>query len=75
MRILIDGLRGEWKTVEQQIEELSAELERMPTSGAGCIRMQKIPAIGLVVATTIVTFRATWIAFSCGRVNWRFCAR
>jgi hypothetical protein len=43
MRSLIDVLWGEWKTVAQQIEGLSDELQRIAASDAGCIRIQQIP--------------------------------
>lgn len=67
MRSLIDGLWAEWKTVEQQIEGLSDELERIATSDAGCIRIQKIPGIGPVVATAIVAAIGNGAAFRKGR--------
>jgi hypothetical protein len=35
MRNLIDMLWGEWKTVEQQIEELTDKLEQISASDAG----------------------------------------
>jgi transposase len=54
MRNLIDTLWGEWKTVEQQIEELNDELEPISAADAGCTRIQQIPGIGPVVATGIV---------------------
>jgi transposase len=51
MRNLIDVLWSEWKLVEQQIEELNDELERISAADAGCTRIRKIPGIGPVVAT------------------------
>jgi transposase len=54
MRNLIDMLWGEWKTVEQQIEELTDKLEQISASDAGCSRIRKIPGIGPIVATAIV---------------------
>lgn len=38
MRSLIDMLWSEWKLVEQQIENLDLELERISASDAGCTR-------------------------------------
>ena len=46
MRNLINTLWGEWKTVEQQVEELNDELERISVADAGCTRIRKIPGIG-----------------------------
>ena len=54
MRNLIDLLWGEWKTVEQQIEVLRLELERISAADAGCTRIRQIPGIGPIVATAIV---------------------
>jgi transposase len=46
MRNLINMLWGEWKLVEQQIEELSDELERISASDAGCTASVRFPASG-----------------------------
>ncbi len=43
MRNLIDTLWGEWKTVEQQVEQLNDELERISAADAGCTRIRKVP--------------------------------
>ena len=45
-RNLIDMLWGEWKTVEQQVDELNDELERISAADAGCTRIRKIQALG-----------------------------
>jgi transposase len=63
MRNLIDTLWGEWKTVEQQIEELNDELERISATDAGCARIRKIPGTGPVVATAIVAAIGNGAAF------------
>jgi len=67
MRNLIDTLWGEWKTVEQQIEELNDELERISATDAGCARIRKIPGTGPVVATAIVAAIGNGAAFRKGR--------
>jgi transposase len=67
MRNLIDVLWGEWKTVEQQIEELSDQLQRIAASDDGCTRIQQIPGIGPVVATAIVAAIGNGAAFRKGR--------
>jgi transposase len=54
MRNLINMLCGEWKLVEQQIEELSDELERISASDEGCTRIRQIPGIEPVVARAAV---------------------
>jgi transposase len=67
MRNLIGGLWSEWKLVEQQIEGLNDELERISAADAGCTRIRKIPGIGPVVATAIVAAIGNGAAFSKGR--------
>jgi transposase len=67
MRNLIDLLWGEWKTVEQQIEVLRLELERISAADAGCTRIRQIPGIGPIVATAIVAAIGNGAAFHKGR--------
>ena len=67
MRNLIDLLWREWKMVEEQIEVLSSELERISVTDAGCTRIRKIPGIGPVVATAIVAAIGNGAAFRRGR--------
>src|SRR5271156_4943762 len=67
MRDLIALLWVEWKTVEQQIEVLSDELDRIASSDAGCCRIRQIPGIGPIVATAIVAAIGNGAAFRKGR--------
>jgi transposase len=67
MRNLINVLWEEWKIVDQQIEELGHELERISAADAGCTRIRKIPGIGPVVATAIVAAIGNGAAFRKGR--------
>jgi transposase len=67
MRNLIDMLWSEWKTVEQQIKELTDKLEQISASDAGCSRIRQIPVIGPIVATAIVAAIGNGAAFRKGR--------
>jgi transposase len=67
MRSLVDMLWDEWKLVEQQIEKLNLELERICAADAGCTRIRQIPGIGPVVATAIVAAIGNGAAFRKGR--------
>ena len=67
IRNLIDMLWDEWKVVEQQIEQLIVELERISAADAGCTRIRQIPSIGPVVATAIVAAIGNGAAFRKGR--------
>jgi transposase len=46
MRNLIDLLWGEWKGLEQQIEDLNFEVEQIAVSDAACQRLRQTPGIG-----------------------------
>ena len=67
MRNLIDLLWNEWKSVEDQIEGLSLELERISVADPGCTRIRQIPGIGPIVATAIVAAIGNGAAFRKGR--------
>jgi transposase len=67
MRNLLELLWAEWKMIEQQIEVLSLELERIADTDAGCSRIQQIPGIGPIVATAIVAAIGNGAAFRKGR--------
>ena len=67
MRSLIDLLWKEWKTVEDEIEGLSVELERISAADPGCKRLRQIPGMGPVVATAIVAAIGNGAAFRKGR--------
>jgi transposase len=67
MRNLIDLLWKEWKTVEDQIEGLGLEFERISAADPGCTRIRQIPGIGPVVATAIVAAIGNGAAFRKGR--------
>lgn len=67
MRKLIGILWDEWKTVEQQIGELTDKLEQIAASDAGCCRIRQIPGIGPIVATAIVAAIGNGTAFRKGR--------
>ncbi len=67
IRNLIGLLWDEWKTVEQQIDELTDRLEQIASIDVGCCRIRQIPGIGPIVATAIVAAIGNSAAFRKGR--------
>jgi transposase len=67
MRNLVSLLWSEWKDLEPQIVEMNAEVERIASSGAACVRLRQIPGIGPLVATAIVAEIGNGAAFHKGR--------
>ncbi len=53
--------------MEQQIKELTEQLERISDADAGCTRIRQIPGIGPIVATAIVAAIGNGAAFRKGR--------
>ncbi len=67
MRNLINVLWSEWKLIEEQLNELNDELERICAADSGCTRIRQIPGIGPVVAKAIVAAIGNGAAFRKGR--------
>ena len=55
MRCLLDFLWQEWKHLQLQIESLGEDLEKIASSDDACIRLQRIPGVGPLVATAVVS--------------------
>lgn len=67
MRRLVDRLWQEWKTLEDQIEALSGEIEEIASHDAACQRLRDIPGVGPLVATALVAAVGSGAAFTKGR--------
>src|SRR5207244_11486617 len=67
MRRLLDFLWQEWKHLQLQIESLSEDLEQIASSDEACARLQKIPGVGPLVATAVVSAIGDGAAFHKGR--------
>jgi len=67
MRCLLDFLWQEWKGLESQIESLNEDLERIASSDPACVRLRKIPGVGPLIATAVVSAIGNGAAFRKGR--------
>jgi transposase len=67
MRILLALLWEEWKDLDQQLEDMNHEVERIASSDPACQRLRQIPGIGPLVATAIVAAIGNGAAFRKGR--------
>jgi transposase len=63
MRNLLDLLWQEWKSLDQQIEGLSLEMENIAVTDPACQRLRQIPGVGPLVATAIVAAICNGAAF------------
>ncbi len=48
MRNLVNVLWSEWKLIEQQLDELNDELERICAADAGCARIRQIAIVAAI---------------------------
>jgi transposase len=67
MRRLLDQLWREWKAVEEQIEIIHGEIERIVQRDVACDRLLKIPGVGPLVASAMVAAVGNGAAFGKGR--------
>jgi len=65
-RIVLQLLE-EWKTLEQQIEKITKEIEGIASEDAACKRLLQVPGVGALVATAMVASIGNGSAFRKGR--------
>ena len=59
----IEGLAGDWRWLDQRIEELSNEMRGDPA----CVRLMSVPGIGPIISSAMVAAIGTGDGFSKGR--------
>ena len=64
---VIEDLAADWRRLDERIEAVSAEIEALAYSDAGCERLMSVPGIGPIISTATVAAIGTGDAFSKGR--------
>ena len=67
MRRLLEQLWHEWKSLEEQIQLLSDEIETIAGQDEACQRLLSVPGVGSLVATALVASVGNGAAFRRGR--------
>jgi transposase len=67
IRRLIEGLRAEWRSLDQRIAELDAEFIQMARADEAARRLTKVPGIGTINATALAAAVGDAKAFARGR--------
>ena len=64
---LIEDLAGDWRRLDERIEDLSGEIEELARKDPACERLMTVPGIGPIISSAIVAAIGTGDAFSKGR--------
>jgi transposase len=67
MSHLLEDLAGDWRRLDERIENLSREIEGLARQDQGCARLMSVPGIGPMIASATVAAIGTGDAFSKGR--------
>ena len=67
MARVIEGLAGDWRRLDQRIEELSSEIEELANRDPACVRLMSVPGIGPIISSAMVAAIGTGDGFSKGR--------
>src|SRR5258708_9358827 len=64
---IIEDLGGDWRRLDERIEELSSEIETLARQDKACERLMTVPGIGPIISSAMVAAIGTGDAFSKGR--------
>ena len=64
---LLRELRQEWDRLEEQIEEVSREIQSVAKQDESCARLMEIPGVGPLVSTALVAAIGNGVTFRKGR--------
>ena len=64
---IVEDLAADWRRLDERIEGLSGEIERLARQDKGCERLMTVPGIGPIISSAMVAAIGTGDAFSKGR--------
>jgi transposase len=67
MRVLLERLWQEWKSLNEEVEGVSDEIDTIGAEDAACQRLRQIPGVGPLVSTATVAAIGNGAAFRKGR--------
>ena len=54
MLCVIEDLAGDWRRLDERIEILTREIEKIARQDAGCDRLMSVPGIGPIISSAVV---------------------
>jgi transposase len=67
MARIIAELAGDWRRLDERIDDLSGEIDTLAHHDAGCERLMTVPGIGPIISSAMVAAIGTGDVFSKGR--------
>jgi len=64
---VIEDLAGDWRRLDERIEDLSSEIEVLARRDVGCERLMGVPGIGPIISSAMVAAIGSGDAFTKGR--------
>src|SRR6185369_260935 len=64
---VIEDLAGDWRRLDERIDNLSREIETIARQDMGCDRLMSVPAIGPIISSAVVAAIGSGDVFSKGR--------
>ncbi|MGA9600971.1 MAG: IS110 family transposase [Methylocystis sp.] len=63
----IEDLAGDWRRLDERVEELSSQIETLARQDAGCDRLMSVPGVGPIISSAMVAAIGAGEVFSKGR--------
>jgi transposase len=64
---IVEDLAGDWRRLDDRIDDLSAEIEDLAREDCGCERLMTVPGIGPIISSAVVAAIGAGDVFSKGR--------
>jgi transposase len=64
---VLEGMAGDWRRLDERIEDLSKEIEAIARHDVGCERLISVPGIGPIISSAMVAAIGAGDVFSKGR--------